>query len=382
MFKKARFKLGKINANEDEATVVDVFINNNAPFSGGALLLVLETTKATVEIVSPTAGKIIAMQVKPGMTLRRGDIVFEAEFDGDVRFEGLELSENNDIKNDQNARAENAKKISYKAEKLANQLGLDISKLEASGDIIKEIDVRKYAEQLLVDNKELICKKSRFGGEDVHIHSGVKAIIFGAGGHARAILQMVREAGYCVVGIVDSSLPSGAIFSDEIPIIGSESDLPKIYSSGVRLAFIGVGGSTNNNDRIRIYGEIRKNGFVLPPLVSRAAHFETSSSLGEATYIFPGANVGANCTVGNNVIVNQGVSLCHDCKIGDHVHLAPRAILAGSVTVMSGTTIGMGATLMNSVVVGRNSLIHNLVAVNKNIADQKIVKANSLSDRI
>ena len=382
MLKKAQFKLGKINANEDEATVVEVFFKNNNSFSSGALLLILETTKATVEIVSPTAGKIITMQVKPGMILKRGDIVFEAEFVGDVSFDGLDLSENGNVKSDQNIQPQNTKKISYKAEKLANLIGVDISKVKASGDIIREIDVREYAEQLLADQNQQGFNKLKISGEDFQTQSCARAIIFGAGGHARAILQMVREAGYCVVGIVDSSIPRGSVLSNGIPIIGPESELPQIYLSGVRFAFIGVGGSINNKDRIRIYEEILKNGFVLPPLVSRAAHFETSSSLGEATYIFPGANVGANCIIANNVIVNQGVSLCHDCKIGDHVHLAPRAILAGSVTVMSGTTIGMGSALMNGVVVGKNSLVHNLVSVNKNIADQKIVTANGVSDRI
>lgn len=381
MTKKMRFKLGKINPNEDEATVVEVVVPNNVTFSSGALLLVLETTKATVEIVSPVAGRMVAMEAIAGAILRHGDVVFEAEFDGEVSFEVLDVIEDVKIESDQHGLAVNTRKVSYKAEKLAKQIGVDINKVKSVGGVVKEIDVRKYADQFLSEEFKTENRDSISLHESSNTKSAVKAIIFGAGGHTGAIGQMVREAGYHIVGIVDSSIKKGSVFADRIPVLGDECELPRIYSSGVRFAFIGVGGATNNSARIRIYNEIKKNGFALPPLVSRTAHFETSSLIGEATYIFPASSVGANCIIGNNVIVNQGAILCHDCEIGNHVHIAPGAILAGSVHVRCGTTIGMGSALMNGISVGEDCLVHNLVAVNQNIARQKIVAVDGICDR-
>jgi sugar O-acyltransferase (sialic acid O-acetyltransferase NeuD family) len=381
MTKTMRFKLGKINPNEDEATVVEVAVPENGIFPSGALLLVLETTKATVEIVSPVAGRMVAIAAKPGATLRHGDVVFEAEFDAEVSFETLDVVEEVKVESVQSGLTANVKKVSYKAEKLAKQIGVDIKKVESDGDVIKEIDVQRYADKFLLGHLKSTNADSRASCEASRVKFDSKAIIFGAGGHARAILQMVREAGYHIVGVVDSSLQKNSVFADQIPVLGAEGELPSIYSSGVRFAFIGVGGATNNDARIRIYDEVKKSGFVLPPLVSKTAHLETTSSIGEATYIFPASSVGANCTVGSNVIVNQGVIICHDCEIGNHVHLAPGAILAGSVKVGCRTTIGMGSTVMNGLSIGEDCLVHNLVAVNQDIIRNKIVAADGFRDR-
>ena len=45
------------------------------------------------------------------------------------------------------------------------------------------------------------------------------------------------------------------------------------------------------------------------------------------------------------MIVNTGASVDHECVIGDAVHLAPGARLAGRVTVGEAAWVGIGAVV-------------------------------------
>jgi sugar O-acyltransferase (sialic acid O-acetyltransferase NeuD family) len=206
----------------------------------------------------------------------------------------------------------------------------------------------------------------------------MKAIIFGAGGHAKSIIQLIRESGYSIAGVVDSKRPKGSLFMDAYPVLGTEADLKLIRDSGIAVAFVGVGGATGNASRANVFNKLKDAGFILPPLVSKMANFDTTSHLGEATYVFPGATVGADCIIGMNVIINQGSIICHDCLVDDHVHIAPGAILAGTVVVGASSTIGMGATIMNQVKLGVGVLVHNTVAVAQDIPPSKIVTLNGI----
>jgi sugar O-acyltransferase (sialic acid O-acetyltransferase NeuD family) len=209
----------------------------------------------------------------------------------------------------------------------------------------------------------------------------LNAIIFGGGGHAKSILQMIREAGYSVAGVIDSKLPKGSSFLGIYPVLGAAEDLNVIRASGIAIAFVGVGGATNNIVRASIFRQLKDAGFILPPLVSKLANFDLTSHIGEATYVFPGATVGAGCVIGQNVVINQGSIVCHDCRIGDHSHLAPGAILAGTVSIGSSSTIGMAATIMNNVTVGSGVLVHNTVSIARDIPTDKIVTLNGILDR-
>ena len=383
MTTKATLRLGRINANEDEAKVVNIAIGNGKIFKAGDLILTLETTKAALDILAPSDGKMVSFLASEGSILTIGDLVFEAEFEGDIVFEGLECVEVNAQARSQNPKNEVVRRASLKAEILAKNFGIDLALIPCSGGIIKESDVRAYAERqegalpVSTSSRRLVTGQSALHSPPA---SAMKAIILGAGGHAKSILQLIREAGYSIAGVVDSKLGKGSAFLDVYSVLGDDADLRAIRDSGISIAFVGVGGATGNAARAKVFEQLKEAGFIMPPLVSKMANFDPTSHVGEATYVFPGATVGANCVIGRNVIVNQSSIICHDCRIDDHAHLAPGSILAGSVTVGSGSTIGMGATIMNNLAVGADVLVHNTVAVARDIPSGRIVTLNGILD--
>ena len=384
MTTKATLKLGRINANEDEAKLIEIHVKNGESFKKDDHLLTLETTKAAVEVVAPSDGKIISFKASEGTMLTVGSLVFEAEFDGEVVFEMLEIVKvATDSKTSPPPNVEE-RKVSFKADELAKSLGIDLALIPSTSGILKQSDVRAYAERqgvLAIDIMRTGQESKKKIGQSVLPSSAMKAIIFGAGGHAKSIIQMVRECGYSVAGLVDSKLAKGTLFMGTYPVLGTEADLKSIRTSGIAIAFVGVGGATDNASRINIFKMLKGADFILPPLVSKMGNLDPTSHLGEATYVFPGATVGADCLVGINVIINQGAIVCHDCLIEDHVHIAPGAMLAGTVSIGTRSTVGMGATIMNQVKLGANVLVHNAVAVAQDIPSGKIVTLNGIIAR-
>jgi acetyltransferase-like isoleucine patch superfamily enzyme len=61
--------------------------------------------------------------------------------------------------------------------------------------------------------------------------------------------------------------------------------------------------------------------------------------------------------VGKHAIVNTGAIIEHDCRLGDFVHVAPGARLAGAVVVEDRCLVGIGASVLPMVRIAEDSVI-------------------------
>lgn len=84
-----------------------------------------------------------------------------------------------------------------------------------------------------------------------------------------------------------------------------------------------------------------------------------------------GAVIQPDVTIGANVLINTRASVDHDCRIGDHAHLAPGTTLCGGVCVGHTTHIGAGATVIQGVQIGNRCLIGAGSLVLRDVADGK-----------
>jgi serine acetyltransferase len=67
------------------------------------------------------------------------------------------------------------------------------------------------------------------------------------------------------------------------------------------------------------------------------------------------------------VIVNTKASVDHDCDVGDFVHIAVAATLAGTVQVGSEALIGAGAVVIQNLAVGSGSIVGAGAAVVRDV---------------
>jgi len=208
-----------------------------------------------------------------------------------------------------------------------------------------------------------------------------KILLIGAGGHCKVVLDVLSShKEYEVVGIVDFKDKVGSKVLG-IPVIGTDSDMPRLFKAGIKNCFISVGSIGNPQPRMKLCNIAKKIGFASPNLISSQAVISISVILGHGNYIAPGTIVNAGARIGNHCIINTGAIIEHDCMIGDFVHVSPGAILNGNVKVADCAHIGAGSTVIQNLEVGFNAIVGAGSVVIKNVRKNTVVYGNPCRER-
>jgi sugar O-acyltransferase (sialic acid O-acetyltransferase NeuD family) len=347
-----------VNANEDEVVIRQVRVEEGQRVQAGEILCSVETTKAAVDVEAPVDGYVRRLSVRDDERVPVGVLVCV-----------LTATLEEPVETASGARPESdrsAARATLKAQMLADANGIQIADLGLDR-IVKESDVRAY---LAREGRRGAPAAPAAPAPDPAARTGRRIVILGAGGHARVLVDLVRE-GYrdrVIVGTVDDD-PSADPSCLGVPLIGASDRLPELRADGIEEALLGVGAVTNNALRARLYRRLRDAGFHVPTLIHPRAAVEPSARMLPGCQIFAGAIVGSNVALGENVIVNSGTVVSHDCVIGSHAHITPGAILAGGVSVGENSVIGMGVTVYLGVRIGANVTIGNGVHIFRDVPD-------------
>jgi len=134
-------------------------------------------------------------------------------------------------------------------------------------------------------------------------------ILYGSGGHARVIKDLIEFQGDCVVAQYDSENPY-------------QSDL---FPNALMIIAVG-----NNEARKRISQEVSHNFGIL---VHPKSYVAKNVLLGEGTVILANAVLQANSKVGSHVIINANVVIDHDAVVSDFVCTYPGVYIGADVIV-------------------------------------------------
>jgi sugar O-acyltransferase (sialic acid O-acetyltransferase NeuD family) len=180
-------------------------------------------------------------------------------------------------------------------------------------------------------------------------------VVVGGGGHAKSLISLLKKSGWEILGYTDIQ-DKGPIL--QVPYLGDDSMLPDVLRTHKCCsAVIGLGKTDASAARVRLQREISALGFDSPVVVSPRAVVNEDVQLGAGTAVFDGAVVGSGTIAGSHCILNTNSTVDHDCRLGDHVHVAPGATVSGSVTLGDDCMIGAGATLAHGVSVSPSCLI-------------------------
>jgi len=183
-----------------------------------------------------------------------------------------------------------------------------------------------------------------------------KLFVWGAGGHARVVADIVRLSGtYTIAGFLDDVAPerAGEIFEGS-PILGGRAKLDEIRAAGVTHVIVAFGDCESRLAAGRFAVE---KGLLLATAVHPRATIAASARIGAGTVVAANAVVNPGVTIGESVIVNTAATVDHDCTLGDGVHVSPGACLAGGVSVGDCAWIGIGAVVADGRTIGRGSWI-------------------------
>jgi sugar O-acyltransferase (sialic acid O-acetyltransferase NeuD family) len=181
-------------------------------------------------------------------------------------------------------------------------------------------------------------------------------LLVGAGGHARACIDVLEHEGrFAVAGLV--GLPDEV--GTEIlgyPVLGTDADLPSLLG-GYAHALITVGQIKTPEPRMRLFDLLQQAGCALPTIVSPHAYVSIHATVGEGTIVMHGAIVNAGAVIGRNCIINSQSLVEHDVVIADHCHVATAVAINSGVHIGAGTFIGSNSSVRQCVNIGERCLI-------------------------
>jgi len=253
-------------------------------------------------------------------------------------------------------------RLSRCAKTSAEAAGIDVAKLAGRG-LVRARDIERSENEGGIDGRNI-------GGP------GDRIVIVGGGGHTKMCIELIRDTGcYIIAGIASSVLKPGKLVLG-VPVLCADrmEDLLSLREAGITLAVNGVGAADKHSLRAPVFERIIAAGLVLPALVHRSAVIESSAQIGAGTQVMAGAYIGSSATVGEDCIVNAGAVISHDCRIEDHVHVAPGSILGGNVIVGAGSLIGMGCQVFMHVRIGRDVIVANGMSVDGDVPDGSRLK--------
>ena len=198
-----------------------------------------------------------------------------------------------------------------------------------------------------------------------------KAVIVGAGSHARAIIGILNQTDdYEILEILDFDLHGNNENILGIPVKPIEN-LESFKEDSQICIFLAIG---DNNLRESLFKEL-SNDFVLPNLISPFALIDKTVVMGTANVICSNAFIGPMVVIGHNNIINSSSVIEHEVQISNNCHTAPSSTICGrsslgnncflganatiidKINICDGVTIGAGSTVINHVVENNLTLV-------------------------
>lgn len=195
-----------------------------------------------------------------------------------------------------------------------------------------------------------------------------RLFLYGAGGHAKVIADMIEDLGFALQGAFDTSLVCKTLLG-KYPVHASLESATLLESD----KFIIAVGNNIYRKRISIE-ELAGRKFAV--IKDSTAIVSKYANICEGTVIMPGATINVDVQIGKHCIINTNASIDHDCVIGDYVHISPNASLAGNVLVGEGSHIGIGAAIIQGISIGKWCTIGAGSVIIRDIPDGATVVGN------
>lgn len=182
-----------------------------------------------------------------------------------------------------------------------------------------------------------------------------KINLYGAGGHAKVIIDILRSENKSIGDIYDDNPNVKQIF--DIPVKNSKKEIIK----GPLIISIG-----SNYLRKTLAKRL-----ICPfeKALSPYSLISSTACINIGSVVMPGVIIQAEVRIGKHCIINSGSVIEHECIINDFVHISPNSTICGNVTIGEGSWIGAGSIIIPGIKIGKWTIIGAGSVVIKDIPD-------------
>jgi len=165
-------------------------------------------------------------------------------------------------------------------------------------------------------------------------------ILFGASGHGKVILDILRRRGVEPEAFWDDQPSVDRLMGVEVMRSPENAQCEQMIVS--------VG---NNRIRALLVERFKNQRFGIA--IHPSALIGEDVEIGAGSVVMAGVKINSGARIGAHCILNTGCSIDHDCQLGDFVHISPQATLTGGVRVGKGTQIGAAAVAIPGISIGQ-----------------------------
>jgi sugar O-acyltransferase (sialic acid O-acetyltransferase NeuD family) len=206
---------------------------------------------------------------------------------------------------------------------------------------------------------------------------GRNVLVLGGKGQAKVLRPIIEAAGHriCAVFDRDPTLPSpfgNALYLNTweglIEWISLNRELRPVFA-------IAIGGD-HGGDRMTLAEQLVQHGLEPITLVHPRAWVAATAQLGSGTQVCAMAAISEEAVTGRQCIINTSASVDHECRLGDGIHVMPGATLAGCVEVGDRSMIGSNAVVLPRVRIGPDVRVGAGAVVTKDVPGGSTVVGN------
>lgn len=174
-----------------------------------------------------------------------------------------------------------------------------------------------------------------------------KIIVIGCGGHAKVVTTLACQSGYEIAGFLDDRYSEDTFLG--YPVLGKIENCLEYKEQCCFVVAIG-----DNAVRARIMSQY---DLRYPVLIHPKAYVARTATIGTGTMVMVGAVVNDFACVGKGCILNSGSIVEHDCVLEDYVHISPGVVLCGTVHVGQNVHVGAATVVRNNQSIGADILV-------------------------
>jgi sugar O-acyltransferase (sialic acid O-acetyltransferase NeuD family) len=210
-----------------------------------------------------------------------------------------------------------------------------------------------------------------------------KIIVFGAGGHAKVVIDVIeRQAKYSIGFVYDTDPTKKNIMG--YPIL---HDFERLKEQGLFQGIIAVGHNWSRS-QLRQRIDVQLPGFSYVTAIHPNTSIGRNVKIGVGTVIMSGCCINSETHIGSHCIINTCTSLDHENIVEDFGNVSPGVTTGGKVKIGEYCFIGLGVNIIQKTNVGAHSVIGAGSLVIKELKDKvlaygtpcKVIRPISIGD--
>lgn len=172
--------------------------------------------------------------------------------------------------------------------------------------------------------------------------------LYGCGGHAKVILDILHKQGRVVTALIDDNLCSGIAQIHGV-LVKPAAEIMSTIRCDSSQWIIAIG---NNRTRQYIADKLQHQGHTFTTAIHPSAQIALGVDVGPGTVVMANAVINTDTKIGHHVIINTGATIDHDCTIEDYCHIAPGCFVCGHTKLGVGVFLGVGTNVCPVIEIG------------------------------